>query len=239
MDLEEAPSDVDTLQINNSSSSSPNQEGKEIGGKEAPENYRILASPERESKRKRGRRALTSMNKGKTGVNQARRTRVRIGRKPAKISGNESDEGGSHDNTLLAEEVDKEERKHGMMSDASLDIRENEAIKDSESLQRDNAAVQEVAEDISFEDHSYQIPDVEMIEKCNIEDSGKLEKLEVMADPVQAMLFDMIPSLAMKKVETTNTSIEKEKPAVDLNAGPSKKKKVSYKDVAGELLKDW
>ncbi|XP_034199530.1 DNA ligase 4 isoform X1 [Prunus dulcis] len=238
MDLEEAPSDVDTLQINNSSAS-PNQEGKEIGGKEAPENYRILASPERESKRKRGRPALTSMNKGKTGVNQARRTRVRIGRKPAKISGNESDEGGSHDNTLRAEEVDKEESKHGMMSDASLDIQENEAIKDSESLQRDNAAVQEVAEDISFEDHSYKIPDVEMIEKCNIEDSGKPEKLEVMADPVQAMLFDMIPSLAMKKVETTNTSIEKEKPAVDLNAGPSKKKKVSYKDVAGELLKDW
>ncbi|XP_020410772.1 DNA ligase 4 isoform X2 [Prunus persica] len=238
MDLEEAPSDVDTLQINNSSAS-PNQEGKEIGGKEAPENYRILASPERESKRKRGRPALTSMNKGKTGVNQARRTRVRIGRKPAKISGNESDEGGSHDNTLRAEEVDKEARKHGMMSDASLDIQENEAIKDSESLQRDNAAVQEVAEDISFEDHSYKIPNVEMIEKCNIEDSGKPEKLEVMADPVQAMLFDMIPSLAMKKVETTNTSIEKEKPAVDLNAGPSKKKKVSYKDVAGELLKDW
>ncbi|XP_008223923.1 PREDICTED: DNA ligase 4 [Prunus mume] len=238
MDLEEAPSVVDTLQINNSSSS-PNQEGKEIGGKEAPENYRILASPERESKRKRGRPALTSMNKGKTGVNQARRTRVRIGRKPAKISGNESDEGGSHDNTLLVEEVDKEERKHGMMSDASLDIQENEAIRDSESLQRDNAAVQEVAEDIRFEDHSYQIPDVKMIEKCNIEDSGKPEKLEVMADPVQAMLFDMIPSLAMKKVETTNTSIEKEKPAVDLNAGPSKKKKVSYKDVAGELLKDW
>ncbi|CAL2225842.1 unnamed protein product [Prunus armeniaca] len=237
MDLEEAPSDVDTLQINNSSSS-PNQEGKEIGGKEAPENYRILASPERESKRKRGRPALTSMNKGKPGVNQARRTRVRIGRKPAKISGNESD-GGSHDNTLLAEEVDKEERKHPMMSDASLDIQENEAIKDSESLQRDNAAVQEVAEDISFEDHSYRIPDVEMIEKCNIESSGKPEKLEVMADPVQAMLFDMIPSLAMKKVETTNTSIEKEKSAVDLNAGPSKKKKVSYKDVAGELLKDW
>ncbi|PQQ20120.1 DNA ligase 4 isoform X1 [Prunus yedoensis var. nudiflora] len=238
MDLEEAPFDVDTLQINNASSS-PNQEGKEIGGKEAPENYRILASPERESKRKRGRPALTSMNKGKTGVNQARRTRVRIGRKPAKISGNESDEGGSHDKTLLAEEVDKEERKHGMMSDASLDIQENEAIKDSESLQRENAAVQDVAEGIRFEDHSYQIPDVEMIEKCNIENSGKLEKLEVMADPVQAMLFDMIPSLAMKKVETTNTSIEKEKPAVDLNAGPSKKKKVSYKDVAGELLKDW
>lgn len=238
MGLEEAPCDVDAVENHNSSF--PNRKGKEIEVKAAPENYKILDSPERGSKRKRGRPAHTSLNKGKSTVNQARRARARIGRKPARISGNESEESGSHDSTSLGEEVDVGERIHGMVGQESIDIQENEAMKEPESLQRGKAVEQDVAEDIRIEE-PYKIPEIKMMEKHNVQESEKPEELEATADPVEAMLFDMIPSLGMKKAETTYTSTRDEKPAPDPipNAGPSKKKKVSYKDIASELLKDW
>ncbi|KAJ1272656.1 hypothetical protein BS78_06G220100 [Paspalum vaginatum] len=95
------------------------------------------------------------------------------------------------------------------------------------------------------------------------------EKIEQMVDPLHAMLLDMIPTLGQKrttedasreplaKVEkdppgggssTSTSNSEIPMPAAgtsgvqgpDTNAAPPpKKKKVSYKDVAGELLKDW
>ncbi|MCL7033412.1 hypothetical protein MKW94_001154 [Papaver nudicaule] len=90
------------------------------------------------------------------------------------------------------------------------------------------------------------------------------EKPETTLDPLQAMLLNMIPSLGvkkseayqsasqsevplridpglgMKKTEASKHALEGEVPVrVDPDAGPVKKKKVSYKDVAGELLKDW
>ncbi|KAM1610658.1 hypothetical protein ACFXTN_021040 [Malus domestica] len=238
MGLEEAPCDVDAVE--NHSSSFPNRKGKEIEVKAAPENCKILDSPERGSKRKRGRPARTSLNKGKSTVNQARRAWARIGRKPAKISGNESEESGSHDNTSLGEEVDLGERIHGTVGQESIDIQENEAMKDSELLQRGKAVEHDVAEDIRIEE-PYKIPEIKMMEKHNVQESEKPEELEATADPVEAMLFDMIPSLGMKKAETSYTSTRDEKPLRDPipNAGPSKKKKVSYKDIASELLKDW
>ncbi|XP_009359940.2 DNA ligase 4 isoform X2 [Pyrus x bretschneideri] len=238
MGLEEAPCDMDAVENHNSCF--PNRKGKEIEVKAAPENYKMLDSPERGSKRKRGRPARTSLNKGKSAVNQARRARARIGRKPAKISGNESEEGGSHDSTSLGEEVDLGERIHGTVGQESRDIQENEAMKDSESLRRGKAVEQDVAEDIRIEE-PYKIAEIKMKEKQNVQESKKREELEATADPVEAMLLDMIPSLGMKKAETTYTSTRDEKPAPDPipNAGPSKKKKVSYKDIASELLKDW
>ncbi|KAI3974480.1 hypothetical protein MKX01_017973 [Papaver californicum] len=89
------------------------------------------------------------------------------------------------------------------------------------------------------------------------------KKPEVTLDPLQAMLLNMIPSLGvkseayqsasgsevalkidpsigMKKTEASKPALEGEVPLrVDPDAVPVKKKKVSYKDVAGELLKDW
>lgn len=67
------------------------------------------------------------------------------------------------------------------------------------------------------------------------------EKLEVLVDPVQSMLLDMIPSLKTKKVESIDPVVEDQKPPEDTddNVEPVKKKKrVSYKDVAMELLRD-
>lgn len=110
-----------------------------------------------------------------------------------------------------------------------------------------------------------KFPEIEMIEKHNSQDKDNKEKLEVHDDPVQAMLLGLIPSLGTKNVQTMKMSIEAEKPPVDLIpshgkknvqttshtsaeddkppcdivAEPTKKKKVSYKDLASQLLKDW
>uniref|UniRef100_A0A0A9BLA4 DNA ligase IV n=1 Tax=Arundo donax TaxID=35708 RepID=A0A0A9BLA4_ARUDO len=91
------------------------------------------------------------------------------------------------------------------------------------------------------------------------------EKREQMVDPLHAMLLDLIPALSQKKTEDTSrvplAKVEKYPPGVgsstsnseipaaqagtsgvpapDPNSAPPKKKKVSYKDVAGDLLKDW
>lgn len=76
--------------------------------------------------------------------------------------------------------------------------------------------------------------------------SKGVNKLEQMVDPIHAMLLDMIPSLSQRKEETgtssgnKNSNTETEK--LPAQPGPSistPKKKVSYKDVAGQLLKDW
>lgn len=88
------------------------------------------------------------------------------------------------------------------------------------------------------------VPEIEMTDRHNGHNSQVSEKLEILADPVQAMLFDMIPSLAPKNVEQPTASHREEKlPEVSnadsTTATTTKKKKVSYKAIAAELLKDW
>ncbi|KAL8039990.1 hypothetical protein ABFX02_10G071500 [Erythranthe guttata] len=78
------------------------------------------------------------------------------------------------------------------------------------------------------------------------------DRIEDAVDPVQAMLFNMLPILATKKAESDsitaplevktgdpNPTREEEKVLLDGETQPVKKRKVSYKDVANELLKDW
>ncbi|ONM14155.1 DNA ligase 4 [Zea mays] len=91
------------------------------------------------------------------------------------------------------------------------------------------------------------------------------EKIEQMADPLHAMLLDMLPLLGQKRTEDTSKAplakAEKDPPAIgsstsnseillpdagtsgvpapEPSAAPPKKKKVSYRDVVSELLKDW
>uniref|UniRef100_A0A2N9G3C4 DNA ligase n=1 Tax=Fagus sylvatica TaxID=28930 RepID=A0A2N9G3C4_FAGSY len=203
----------------------------------APEMPKNLASHEGVGKRKRGRPAGTSMKRGKTTVAQARRTRARTGKKPAKITENESDESGSQDEKTCREEIKMREGNHETAGKGSSEIQETEMVEDSDSSYRGKAAEQEVEKDVI---ESYNnVPNIELTETHNSQDTEKPEQLEVLTDPVQAMLLDMIPSLGMKKIETIDTIREDEKPLLDPNAEPTKKKKVSYKDVASKLLKDW
>ncbi|XP_030952468.1 DNA ligase 4 [Quercus lobata] len=232
-----AISGLDNLDNQNISSSLDVREQRRE--KTAPEIPKILVSHEEVGKRKRGRPAGgTSNRKGKTTVAQARRTRACTGKKPAKICDNESDESGSHNEKTCREEIKSREGNHKMSCKESSEIQETKMVQDSESSYRGKAAEEEVEKDVRYEEYNI-VPNIELIETHRSQDTERPEKFEVMIDPVQAMLLDMIPSLGVKKIETTDTILEDEKPLLDPNAEPTKKKKVSYKDVAGELLKDW
>lgn len=207
--------------------------------KTSPEIPKILVSHEEVGKRKRGRPAGgTSNRKGKTTVAQARRTRACTGKKPAKICDNESDESGSHDEKTCREELKIREGNNEMSCKESSEIQETKMVQDTESSYRGKAAEEEVEKDVRYEEYNI-VPNIELIETHRSQDSERPEKFEIMIDPVQAMLLDMIPSLGVKKIETRDTILEDEKLLLDPNTEPTKKKKVSYKDVAGELLKDW
>ncbi|XP_043806660.1 uncharacterized protein LOC122721801, partial [Manihot esculenta] len=82
-----------------------------------------------------------------------------------------------------------------------------------------------------------EVPDIGTSERHYEQGKENTEKLEVMVDPLHAMLIDMIPSLGMKREETMNPILDREKPSVDPAVQPTKKKKVSYKDIVG-VFKD-
>lgn len=238
MDLE-IPSDVNSVEDHKFSSSS-NEEDKDRRGKDVLEEPRVLASAEPGPTRKRGRPAATGTKKGKAGVNRAQRRRTTIRKKPAKISGIVDESGGSDDDSTFREEHKIVGQDYGMTGKEGLAIQETEMVNDYELSQKGKAAKRECVEDVSHEERFDKVPEVETADKLNSEDSTKPEKREIMTDPVEAMLLDMIPSLGMKKIEAANATVEDEKtPPQDLIVVPEKKKKVSYKDVAGELLKDW
>lgn len=257
--MEEATPKLD--EGNEKWSSFPDSEAKERGGITALEGSKILVSPKRDAKRKRGRPAGGSVNKGKKHVGQAQRTRARIVKKPAKICENESDESSSFDEKTNKEEIEMSEGNDEIqraVGKDDLEIRQTEIMDDLESLCRCKAAEDKVSGESRCEEWFNKAPDVEMGERNNRQEEGndkapvnemgdrhgdqvseKPEKLEVMVDPVQAILMDMIPSLGMKKVETINPILHDEKPAaVGPSEQPVKKKKVSYKDIAAKLLKD-
>lgn len=235
-----APSGLDNEEKQNMSPSPDSR--KQRTDKIALEKPKILVSYPGIGKRKRGRPAGTSMKKGKTTMAQARRTRPRIGQRPAKICDNESDESVSHDEKTQGEEIKIREGNHAMVVKGSSEIQGTEIVEDSESSPRGKATEQEVEKDIGYEEWHDKVSKDEMATTMhnNSKDSERPEKLEVTTDPVQAMLLDMIPSLGLKEIGMRERILKDEKPPLDPNAAePSKKKKVSYKDVASELLKDW
>lgn len=183
----------------------------------------------------------SQISKAKGGAKQVQRTRARIGKKPAKISGNESEDNASQDESTFKEPANKQiEEIHERIDRGTSQARKTKTIENSESSEKGNVDKQEGESNIRY--WFNKVPENETSEKQNSENSQRPlppEKLELMADPVQAMLLDMIPRLGKEKVEITNASTEDKKPAVDLNAPQPKKKKVSYKDIAGELLNDW
>lgn len=180
----------------------------------------------------------SQISKAKARPKPARTTRARIGKKPAKISGDESDDSASHKERTSKEGTKQMEENHEMTYKDTSQIPEIKTEQHSESSEKENMAKQEGERNARY--WFSKVPETETSEKQSSENSQKPpEKLEVMTDPVHAMLLDMIPRLGKEKVETSNARIEDEKPEADLNAPQPKKKKVSYKDIAGELLKDW
>ncbi|XP_052622142.1 DNA ligase 4 [Lactuca sativa] len=168
------------------------------------------------NKRGRPTKTKTSSTRKKTGVKPPR-TRVRSGNKARKIHEYISDE----------EEEEEEENKVS----ASLDEQES---KQKHEMQ-----------DAIVEDSEPLVKDVNVNDDDDDVMDKKSDKLEVMVgpDPLQAMLLDMIPSLEPKTIESPimDPPIPKREEIhhnLDSNPGPSKKKKVSYKDMVMDLLKD-
>ncbi|KAI8565875.1 hypothetical protein RHMOL_Rhmol03G0295200 [Rhododendron molle] len=211
-------------------SSSPTNDGGHSKGKAALDEPRLLTSPKKIGKRKRGRPLGTCVNKGQKGVLQPRRTRSLLGSKSAKIHEIEPDLTSSEENAVTEEsemELGNQESKHEVI------------VEDSDSPNRGKAVKpEEVGEDTILGEW---FNNSHGIKSGSGNSAQENEKLEVLVDPVQSMLLDMIPSLKTKKVESIDPVVEDQKPPEDTddNAVPVKKKKrVSYKDVAMELLRD-
>ncbi|KAK9213331.1 hypothetical protein WN943_002718 [Citrus x changshan-huyou] len=233
LDMEEPSSTLETSDKQNVSSF-PDGDGKQRGTRGVSP-----ASPKREGKRKRGRPAGGSAKKRKSTVNLARRKRPHVRNKPSKIYQNESDESNASDETEKKEEINREENHEDreMDDEENLETRQTNVVEDLESLDRGKALQQEVVKDFGKEKQTVRAPDIEMSERYHSKDSETTDKQQV--DAVQAMLLDMIPSLGMKNEKTTNPIPKEEESSAEPSAEPTKKKKVSYKDIASKLLKDW
>ncbi|KAI3801600.1 hypothetical protein L1987_29709 [Smallanthus sonchifolius] len=194
-----------------------------------------IPSSDRDGRKRKGRPTKARITTGgKTGPSQPRRTRARSGNKAVKINEFVSDE---DDESYV--KGDDEEKHHELMQD------DDAIIGDTEPLEKGIDDTQITTEYVHHIEDA-QIT-TEYVDKKgdNDEDANNREsdKLEIMVDPVQAMLLDMIPSLEPKIKETivSDPPVPRTKnPSLDPNPnpGPSKKKKVSYKDLAMDLLKD-
>ncbi|KAL1217453.1 DNA ligase 4 [Cardamine amara subsp. amara] len=186
-----------------------------------------------------------SAKRGKSRVGQTQRVqRSRRGKKSSKIGGDESEENDDFDDQKIEPANVEESNAAGR------------SVENEETREPDITKYTEAAEEPSQDSRNA---------KTKI---GMKEKLQIHEDPVQAMLMNMIPSLSLKNTETSNRitgetrkanvsgecessekrKLDAESDSTSVNAGadadsdtvpPVKKKKVSYRDVAGELLKDW
>ncbi|XP_027356168.1 DNA ligase 4 isoform X3 [Abrus precatorius] len=214
--------------------------GSKQSAEAANEDSMTLLSQGKGDQRKRGRPAGSGIKKVRRVGNQTRRGRPQIVKKRAKICRYESDESDSHDETLIKQEIDTTEgnidfyKKHSEPQKTE----ERENVRVAETVESSQQNKVEKQEDLTLKDSEHErmlVPENEMSDRHNDQNNE--------VDPVQAMLFDMIPSLATQNVEQPmNRSVEEKLPEIsNAEAEPTitKKKKVSYKDVASELLKDW
>lgn len=199
-----------------------------------------------------------SVKSGRTGFQPAPRTRAKIGNRRAMIEDHEAENSASSGDGCKKMQVDlgKGSVDNCQIAAEKESFQEREDRRGLNALQRAKATQQQDAQvdkkgkgsdnvrDIERNDTREGTQEVEMAKRSDgmprfEEKEDTTRKLEVMTDPVQAMLLEMIPTLGRKKAESESTVLENEKPQPNLEANPLKKKKVSYKDVAGDLLKDW
>lgn len=176
------------------------------------------------SKRKRGRPPTVNTKQQKP-----RREQPRLAKRPLKLSEHDSD--GSSSNDGEAKQEQEREAKSEKVGEILKGKTVEEDVK-NESSSNDGGSFM-VA---SSREEGFEVK------------RDEVQKIENMTDPVQAMLLDMIPSLGAKQIVEANTSRASDEKGKE-TGGPSeeeeepvvlkKKKKVSYRDIAGELLKDW
>ncbi|XP_064992810.1 DNA ligase 4-like [Musa acuminata AAA Group] len=201
-------------------------------------------------------------NTGKGNPRLTRCMRQRIGNRPAKIDREESVSSDSA--VVTGREEALESRKYNNIMGEGESANDNMRIKGESAKTCESLGGTLVvwghtgSEDMHpAELHKKKDSDVGSDSMHVIEDRlGEGEKLEQMVDPLHAMLLDMVPSLSQRNVEGESCSLGGEKQQQqDINANPVKKvdgekeklnvdanpvkKKVSYKDVAGQLLEDW
>lgn len=237
----------DNVEDQNISFSFSEKLSEQSSAKAAHEDSLALVSQVKGGERKRGRPAGRGIKKVNTAGNQARRARAQIVKKRAKLSEYESpDESDSRDEKRPHEqETDTGEGNlefHKKHSEPQEETEKGENVQGTETVASSEQNMKE-------EHETMLVPEIEMKDGHNDDKNTQVvtEKHEIMADdPVQAMLLDMIPSLATNKVEQQQPMnryyvAEEKAPEVSNSEQPptTKKKKVSYKDVAGELLKDW
>nr|XP_029118623.1 DNA ligase 4 isoform X2 [Elaeis guineensis] len=226
-------------------------------------------------KKKRDRPMHADARKGRTGPKLTRRTRARIGNRPAKIDADEAENSDCSDETSMGKIL--KSRK-----ESNIDITESAGIKDQESFsdessqrgalgsRKESKGDMEESEDIKYQAPHFSIQAAEChagsqnvhltdcdkkseapeditnerfdnVQTVHVTETGTKgtgEKIEQIVDPLHAMLLDMIPSLSQNNAETGSSIPEGKETQPDLHTNPVKKK-VSYKDVAGQLLKDW
>lgn len=216
-------------------------------------------------RKKRGRPRGTSNKAGKSAVNLPRRTKPRVGKKPAKISEYESDNSASSDEKKSSEIVDNKgrsgsKRTRSQFKNTPSDTDGNESLNDDFVASKSNTNM--LVPNFEKEEvpkHS-ELDKGKAVKQVVTEDSNSGQRFDAInkagtedtVDPVQAMILKLVPILGTKKVESANPVPEvvelrgssstggEEKQTLDAETeSPVKKKKVSYKDIATALLKDW
>ncbi|TYI48457.1 hypothetical protein E1A91_D13G249700v1 [Gossypium mustelinum] len=253
--LEKSKPDFNGVQ-NKGTCTSPESKTKQRGGKDHPEKSISSVTPSHGNRKRRP--ASKNTKKGKTVVTRAQRVPRRRGKMSVKINEDGSEESGSDDKT---NEIKKGEgyntECYRMAGRENFEFHQNQAAEENASINWPNKAHDTVMCEANNDqpgNKAEKFDHMELDEGNYGHEISNSEKLEVMVDPVRAMLLDMIPSLGIKHVKTTNSVVQNEKPHMDNDADirvvedekldadfipqPQKKKKVSYKDVAGELLKD-
>ncbi|XP_038984742.1 DNA ligase 4 isoform X3 [Phoenix dactylifera] len=215
-------------------------------------------------KRKRDRPTHADTRKGRTGPRHKRTMRARIGNRLAKIDADEAENSDSSDETSMGKTLKSREESEIDITE-SVGVKNQESFSDGscqrEALgsRKESQGDMEESEDIKYQAPHFSIQVAEYhqgsqivtpedrtnerfdnVQTLNVTETGNKgtgEKLEQMVDPLRAILLDMIPSLSQNNVETGSSIPDGKKAQPDPHTNPVKKK-VSYKDVAGQLLKD-
>ncbi|XP_006344527.1 DNA ligase 4 isoform X2 [Solanum tuberosum] len=219
--------------------SSPDKHGGQIKAEGISDQGRAITLPKRGRKRDRGRPTGSATAKGKVGINIPRRVKRKVTSSRAKIHENESDESATSGEHLRNDESEAAVGSHESIAIRISGIQNEDDVQDLELSPDGKAFPPGTAECSVIGERLDEAYETSYGSGNIARGKDKVDELEDPVDPVQAMLLHMIPHLDSKPTRSVDTLVKDDKPEADTNPSPKKKKKVSYKDVAGELLKDW